>query len=48
VPKPLSSTPGLSHGRENEATQDDGCASLSLVVKTSFECRSLFRLRGSQ
>jgi hypothetical protein len=32
-PKPLSPTLGLSHGRKNEATQDDGCASLSLVVK---------------
>jgi hypothetical protein len=46
--KPLSPTPGLSHRRRNEATQDDGWASLSLVVKTSFGCRGLFQLRGSQ
>jgi hypothetical protein len=30
--KPLSPTPGLSHGRRNEVTQDDGWGSLSLVV----------------
>jgi hypothetical protein len=46
--KPLSPTPGLSHGRRNEATQDDGRASLSLVAKTSSGCRGMFRLRGSQ
>jgi hypothetical protein len=47
-PKPLSPTPGLSHGRTNDVIQDNGSASLSLVAKTSFECRGLFRLRGSQ
>jgi hypothetical protein len=45
-PKPLSPTPGLSHGRRNEATQDDSRVSLSLVAKTSSGCRGLFRLRG--
>jgi hypothetical protein len=47
-PKSLSPTPGLSHGRKNKATLDDGWASLSLVGKTSSECRGLFRLHGSQ
>jgi hypothetical protein len=46
--KPLSLTPGLPHGRKNEATQDDGWASLSLVVKSSSRCRGIFRLRGRQ
>jgi hypothetical protein len=43
-PKPLSPTPGLSHGRRNEVTQDDGWASLSLIAKTSFGCRGMFWL----
>jgi hypothetical protein len=47
-PKPLSLTPGLSHGRRNEVTQDDDWASLSLVAKTSSRCRGMFRLCGSQ
>jgi hypothetical protein len=46
--KPLSPTLSLSHGRKNEATQDNGRASLSLVVKTSSGCRGMFRLHGSQ
>jgi hypothetical protein len=47
-PKSLSPTLGLSHGRRNEVTQDDGWASLSFVAKTSFRCRGMFQLRGSQ
>jgi hypothetical protein len=47
-PKPLSPTPGLSHGRRNEVTQDDGWACLSLVAKTSSGYRGLFWLHGSQ
>jgi hypothetical protein len=46
--KPLSPTPGLSHGRRNEVTQDDGWVSLSLVTKTSYGYRGLFWLRVSQ
>jgi hypothetical protein len=47
-PKLLFPTTGLSHGRRNEATQDDGWVSLSLVAKTSSGCRGLFWLRESQ
>jgi hypothetical protein len=46
--KPLSPTLRLSHGRRNEATQDGGRVSLSLVAKTSFGWRGLFWLHGSQ
>jgi hypothetical protein len=46
--EPLSPTAGLLHGRRNEATQDDGWASLSLAAKNSSGCRGLFRLCGSQ
>jgi hypothetical protein len=35
----LSSMPRLSRGRENEVTQDDSQASMSLVAKTSSRCR---------
>jgi hypothetical protein len=42
------STPGLSHGRRNEVTQNDSWISLSLVVKTSSRCRDPFKLCGSQ
>jgi hypothetical protein len=45
--KPLSPTPGLLHGRKNEATQDNGWSGLSLVVKTSSGCRGLFWLHGT-
>jgi hypothetical protein len=47
-PKSLSPTLGLSHGRRNEVTQDDGWASLSFVVKTYSRCRGMFQLRESQ
>jgi hypothetical protein len=46
--KLFSPTLGLSHGRRNEATQDDSWASLSLIAKTSSGCRGLFRLHGTQ
>jgi hypothetical protein len=46
-PKPLSPTPELPHGRKNEATQDDGWVSLSLVVKTSSGCRACFEFVGA-
>jgi hypothetical protein len=45
--KPLSPTPGLSHGRRNEVTQDDGWANLSLVAKTSSGCRACFDFVGA-
>jgi hypothetical protein len=39
-PELLSPTPGMLHGRKNEVTQNNGRASLSLIVKTSSGCSS--------